>query len=233
MASHSTHSTDSIAAPVNHRTLVGVQRRERTRALLLQSALRVFAAKGPDLPVIDDFIAAAGVARGTFYNYFRTTGELLAAVAGEMSDEVLGAIDPMVTRHDDAAVRLGVGTRLYVRTALRYPLWGQFLTRIGSRHAVRGKLLDAVLTRDIGLGIACGRFVAADAVAVRDIFLGSITYGIETQLAEPGHPDHAERMLCIVLQGLGLPAAEARDIAWLPLPSLADMAGPIFAVLAE
>ncbi|MFD2272333.1 TetR/AcrR family transcriptional regulator [Undibacterium arcticum] len=52
--------------------------------------------KGPDLPVIDDFIAAAGVARGTFYNYFNTTSELLAAVTGEMSDEVLSIIDPEV-----------------------------------------------------------------------------------------------------------------------------------------
>jgi AcrR family transcriptional regulator len=219
------------AQPVNHRTRVGLQRREKTRALMIQSALRVFASKGPDLPVIDDFIAAAGVARGTFYNYFKTTGELLAAVAGEMSDEVLGVVDPQVQHFDDPAIRVSIGTRLYVRMALRYPIWGQFLTRVGSRHAVRGKLLDVYLTRDIGLGIEAGRFAGVDTLVVRDIILGSIFYGIETLLTEPGHPDHTELMLCTVLKGMGLAADEARAIAFMPLPAVGDVIGPIFSVL--
>ena len=58
----------------DHRTRVGRQRRARTQARILEAAFEVFARKGPDAPVIDDFIQAAGVARGTFYNHFRTTG---------------------------------------------------------------------------------------------------------------------------------------------------------------
>lgn len=218
-------------ASSDHRTRVGQQRREKTRALLIQSALQVFAAKGPDLPVIDDFIAAAGVARGTFYNYFKTTAELLAAVAGEMSDEVLGTVDPIVRKYDDPAVRIAVGTRLYVRMALRYPIWGEFLTRIGSRHAVRGKLLDTYLTRDIETGIASGRFPVTNALVVRDIILGSIFYSIETLLTEKGHPNHIEDMLCTVLHGMGLPLDEARAIAGMRLPRAGSVNGPIFAVL--
>jgi AcrR family transcriptional regulator len=92
-----------------YQTRVGALRRERTRNRLIESALGVFAQKGPDAPVIDDFIAAAGVARGTFYNYFRTTGELLAAVAGDTSDEVLGVIDPVVQEVKDPAQRVVIG----------------------------------------------------------------------------------------------------------------------------
>ncbi|MES2264828.1 MAG: TetR/AcrR family transcriptional regulator [Pseudomonadota bacterium] len=215
----------------NHRTRVGQERREKTRALLLQCALRVFAKKGPDLPVIDDFIAAAGVARGTFYNYFKTTSELLAAVAAEMSDEVLGTVDPEVLKFDDPALRICMGTRLYVHMARRYPIWGEFLTRIGSRHAVRGKLLDVYLTRDIELGMASGRFRVDSALVVRDIILGSIFYGIETLITEPGHVHHIEQMLYTVLHGMGLSAQEARDIAYMPLPETGDIPGPIFSVL--
>lgn len=219
-----------IANP-DYRARVGQQRREKTRALMMQSALRVFAAKGPDVPVIDDFIAAAGVARGTFYNYFKTTADLLAAVAGEMSDEVLGTIDPIVQKYDDPAVRIAVGTRLYVRMALRYPIWGEFLTRIGSRHTVRGKLLDTYLTRDIQAGMASGRFPKTNALVVRDIILGSIFYSIETLLTEPGHPDHIEDMLGTVLHGMGLPLDEAHAIAAIPLPATGSVDGPIFSVL--
>ena len=215
----------------NHRTRVGLERREKTRALLIKSAVEVFASKGPDLPVIDDFIAAAGVARGTFYNYFKTTSELLAAVAGDLSDEVLSILDPEVLKYEDPAVRICMGTKLYVHMATLYPLWGTFLTRIGSQHAVRGKLLDIYLTRDVELGIASGRFSVEDPLVTRDIILGSIFFGIETLLTEPSHLHHMENMLYIVLHGMGLKAKEARKIAFMPLPPTGMVSGPIFSAL--
>src|SRR5690606_35541607 len=95
--------------PEDHRTRVGQARREKTRARLMHSAVTVFAEKGPDLPVIDDFIGAAGVARGTFYNYFNPTSELLVAVTSQMSDEVLGVVDLEVLKFDDPAVRFTTG----------------------------------------------------------------------------------------------------------------------------
>jgi hypothetical protein len=41
-----------------------------------------------------------------------------------MSDEVLGAIEPLVLGFDDPAIRMCVGTRLYFQIACRYPLCG-------------------------------------------------------------------------------------------------------------
>jgi AcrR family transcriptional regulator len=102
--------TPMDASEENYQSRVGAARREKTRNRLIETALGVFAEKGPDLPIIDDFIAAAGVARGTFYNYFRTTGELLVAVAGESSDQVLGVIDPLVLAEADPVRRLVVGS---------------------------------------------------------------------------------------------------------------------------
>lgn len=214
----------------NHRTRVGVARREKTRALIMKNAIAVFAKKGPDLPVVDDFIAAAGVSRGTFYNYFNTSSELLAALTGEMSDEALGVIDPQVLKFDDPATRMCVGTRLYVQVACRYPLWGRFLTRIGSNHAVRGKLLDTYLTRDVELGIIAGRFKVDSALVVRDMILGSIFFGIETLLTEAGRSgsSHIEEMMYLVLHGIGLSSEEARQIAFMQLPEVGPVEGPIF-----
>ena len=65
----------------DHRTRVGRERRERTQARIIEAALRVFAEKGPDAPIIDDFIKAAGVARGTFYNYFPSKDAILREFA--------------------------------------------------------------------------------------------------------------------------------------------------------
>jgi AcrR family transcriptional regulator len=216
----------------DHRVRVGAQRREKTRLRLLESGLAVFTEKGPDSAVIDDFIAAAGVSRGTFYNHFRTTQELLPALATEMSDEVLEAVDPFVLALEDPVERFATGTRMYMQMALRYPLWGSFITRVGTRIAARGQLIDLYLTRDLELAVKEKRVVVDNVAVARDIVLGSIFYGIETMLTEPTRDHHPEQILRSVLTGLGLKAAEADAIAFMPLPDLPSaVEGTIFSRL--
>ena len=215
----------------DHRVRVGAQRREKTRLRLLESALVVFNDKGPELAVIDDFIAAAGVSRGTFYNHFKTTNELLLALATAMSDEVLQVVDPLVLRHDDPIERFSTGARLYMQMAVRYPLWGTFITQVGTRIATRGQLIDRYLTRDLELARESGRLKVDNVRVARDIVLGSIFYGIETMLSEPTRGGHSELIVRQVLIGLGLPPAQAEVIAFRPLAIPAAIEGPIFSGL--
>jgi len=217
--------------PEDHRVRVGAQRREKTRLRLLESALAVFTAKGPDAAVIDDFIAAAGVSRGTFYNHFKTTNELLLALATAMSDEVLQVVDPIVLKLDDPVARVAAGTRMYMQTALRYPLWGGFLTRVGTRIAARGQLIDAYLSRDLATALRSGRLHADNVLVARDIVLGAIFYGIETMLTEPTRGDHPEHILQSLLVGFGLPPDEAKAIAFMPITGPQTVGGPIFSGL--
>lgn len=203
-------------------------RREKTRNRLIESALGVFAAKGPDAPQIDDFIAAAGVARGTFYNYFRTTGELLSAVAGESSDEVLAVIDPLVRKIEDPARRVVTGSRLYMQMATRYPMWGAFITRVGTKRGSRGRLLDEYLTRDLQLAIDQGRFVEVDVLVARDMALGAILYGIETLLSGPAPADYTEQSMYALLRAFGVGFKEAKEIAYAPIAACSGPNGPIF-----
>ena len=219
---------DATESTENHRTRVGALRREKTRIRLIESALGVFADKGADAPTIDDFIAAAGVARGTFYNYFRTTAELLSAVAGESSDEVLAVIDPLVRAIDDPAQRVVVGSRLYMGMAARYPLWGAFITRVGTKRGSRGRLLDEYLTRDLQAGLDAGRFGAVDVVVARDIALGSIMYGIETLLSGDAPADYAEQSMYALMRAFGIGAKEARKLAYAPIADPPAPRGTIF-----
>lgn len=234
----SMQNVTSTEAPIetplsDHRVRVGAQRREQTRLRLLESALAVFADKGPDLAVIEDFIAAAGVSRGTFYNHFRTPTDLLLALATGMSDEVLAVVDPVVLGFEDPVERFSAGTRLYMQMALRYPLWGSFIIRVGTRIATRGQLIDTYLCRDLGLAMAARR-ICVDHVRVgRDIVLGSIFYGIETMLTEPTQDHHPEHIMRSVLIGLGLLPDEAQRIAFAPLPELRAVEGSILSRLSQ
>lgn len=217
----------------DHRVRVGAQRREKTRLRLLENALKVFSEKGPDLAVAEDFIAAAGVSRGTFYNHFRTTGELLLALAGSMSDEVLQVVDPIVLQFDNPVQRFATGTRLYMQMATRYPLWGAFLTRVGTRIATRGQLIEIYLTRDLTLAREKNLLKVPNVLVARDIVLGSIFYGIETMLTEPTIEHHPEHIIRHVLIGLGVSVDEAQKIAFMPLPTPGAVEGPIFSRLQE
>lgn len=212
----------------DHRVRVGAMRSMKTRLRLLQSALGVFTEKGIDATVIEDVIAAAGVSRGTFYNHFKTTSELLLALASSMSDEVLEVVDPIVLCFDDPVHRFSAGTRLYMRMALRYPTWGRFITGVGTRIATRSQLIEKYLTRDLGLALDLGRVQLTDVLVARDIVLGSIFYGIETMLTEPTYEDHAERLVATFLRGMGIEAREADAIALMPLPDPGVVKGPIF-----
>jgi AcrR family transcriptional regulator len=198
---------------------MAAEQREKTRARLLASALLVFSQKGPHEPVIDDVIAHAGMARGSFYNYFKTNEELLAAVAGAVTDELLAAIDPVVVAIADPVARVATGARLLLRAVRQFPLLGAFLSRLPMPTANSGLAGIGFLARDLQAGVAAGRIGVAPAVAL------SVTIGIVFSAAlslsrETLADDYPEAVAQALLRGLGVEPGEAARIAALPLPVL-------------
>lgn len=206
--------------PINHRTRVAAERREKTRAKLLESALLVFAEKGPEAAVIDDVIALAGMARGSFYNYFRTNEELLEAVATELSDELLRAIDPVVQLREDPAIRVASGLRLTLHAVQRYPLLGAFLSRMQSPSGSSALLGIQFLTRDVMAGIEQERFAQTQPRALIDVVVGT-TFSAARSLSQEMLPkDYPEAVTKAMLQGLGMKEKEAAKIVALVLPDI-------------
>lgn len=192
----------------NHRTRVAAERREKTRARLLESALLVFAEKGPEAAVIDDVIARAGMARGSFYNYFRTNEELLEAVAAEISDELLRVIDPVVQLHEDPVVRVASGTRLLLHAVRKYPLLGAFLSRL--RWPDAGSQLEGIgfLVRDLEVGITQKKFTCTPMVAI-DLVVGAMFAAISSLSRQKPAKDYPEAIVKAVLQGIGVTEEDA------------------------
>src|SRR3954465_10689204 len=111
--------------------LVGVPRprqttavRERTRALLLAAAVRVIARKGAGAAAIHEIAAEAGLANGTFYNYFRSREALLEATSLRLAERLHASIAVSRAGLDDAAERVAIGCRRFVLQALSDPVWG-------------------------------------------------------------------------------------------------------------
>lgn len=76
------------------------------RAELVAAARDVFARRGYHAAGVADIIEAAGVARGTFYNYFESKRAIFAAVLDEVLAAVTDAIQAIdVTRPLESQVR--------------------------------------------------------------------------------------------------------------------------------
>ncbi|MES2127026.1 MAG: TetR/AcrR family transcriptional regulator [Pseudomonadota bacterium] len=203
----------------NHRTRVAAERREKTRARLLDSALYVFAQKGPHA-VIDDVIAHAGMARGSFYNYFRTNEELLAAVARDVSNELMRAIDPLVIDCADPAVRVASGARLLLHAVKDHALFAAFVARLPFPTASSGLVGIQFLSRDVSLGISAGRFRHVLARPATDLVTGVVLSAAYSVTLQASDADYPEQMVRVLLRGLGLGMAEAARIVALVLPVL-------------
>lgn len=206
---------------LDHRSRRAAERRKQTRAKLLDSALLVFSQKGPQAAVIDDVVAHAGMTRGSFYNYFQTNEELLAAVAEAVSDELLRAIDPLVQLQKDPVHRVACGARLLLHTVVACPLLGAFLAGL-PRPSIDSPLAGiGFLARDIADGIEQGKFPQTSHRVAMDVVIGVLFCAAHSLSRGPLPDDYPEAIVRAMLQGLGVGGAAAAKAAALPLPQMA------------
>ncbi len=69
------------------------QKKKWKRELLLKSAFDLFKEKGPTATAIDDIVRKAGVAKGTFYLYFRDRNEILNNLIADKSANLIEESD--------------------------------------------------------------------------------------------------------------------------------------------
>jgi AcrR family transcriptional regulator len=197
----------------DHRPRVAAERRERMRARLLASAMRLVAEKGPTATSIDDVISAAEVSRGTFYKYFPSPDALVRELAIEIANELIGMAEPVVLSYEDPAERVSSGIRLVARLAIDHPLAATFLVRLGWPDARGPNMLLDFVKRDLMEGIRQGRFTRMPIALALNIVTGAVL-GATHCMLEPGcDSDFAEQSAAAALRGLGLDAKSAERIA--------------------
>jgi AcrR family transcriptional regulator len=93
-------ATQPRAAPTGPRSPKGA----RTRARLVQAAKEIFAEHGlPDARIVD-ITERAGVAYGSFYNYFDSKEELFREIAAQVDGLLRAPMDDVIlARHSDLA----------------------------------------------------------------------------------------------------------------------------------
>ncbi|WP_162248218.1 MULTISPECIES: TetR/AcrR family transcriptional regulator [unclassified Sphingomonas] len=205
---------------MTRRQEIGAERRERTRQRLLAASARVVAELGEKKASIDDFIRAAGVARGTFYNHYSTREQLIDDLWASIGQAPFHQIQKACESLDDPAARLATEARLVFASATQNEAWGWLVYSMSADNDTVSEDLLSYPRPDLEIGRKQGRFQFDDLSAACDLVVGSVRWGLRAVLEE-GRPLRCGDSLCVLLlKALSIGDAEAREIVARPLPEL-------------
>jgi AcrR family transcriptional regulator len=204
------------------RAEIGRERRARMRNRLIEAAARVMADRGSDNATIDTFIRAAGVARGTFYNHFKTREELLDALWTSIGHDPFLEIQSACKDLADPVERFAAVTRLVLLRAAQDPTWGWLILALSADEATLNDDLRGYPRPDLRAGAAAGRFRYERETSATDLVVGTMRAGLRALLHEGRDANYAQALCKMILQALGINRIEASRISALSLPDVPE-----------
>jgi len=195
------------------RAATAEQRRSRTRDKLLDAAERVVAERGVQNASIEAFVAAAGVSRGTFYNYFPTVTDLVNALNHRVAGRLDGLLAQVAGQPGDPATRLARSLHTVLATNLDDPVRGWIGVQVVTSRAPRATAFEVRYQALYGEGVRAGQFRALDVAAATAFGFGAMRMIQQDIIAGVAETAHAIQVVALVLAGFGLPFDEAERIS--------------------
>lgn len=183
-------------------------KRERTRAALIEAAIEVLADKGLEGISIDELMRVAGMARGTFYNYFQTREEVVGAVITTLKDRLRTAVVDRIPADYSSEAVVACSIYGFIKFGKDHPKMGWTLVRIGGDSQwVSGEKFqrcEAALEGVLGADIQ-----PVPGLAFID---GVILMLLRRVLEDRISGEEAEQVLVLAFRGLGIRAAKIRSM---------------------
>ncbi|MGD8398879.1 MAG: TetR/AcrR family transcriptional regulator [Anaerolineae bacterium] len=195
-----------------------LSRRERkkleTRQALLEAAWTLFRARGFDDTTVQEITEQAGVAKGTFFNYFPSKDGLWGELALWRFSQLHEALDVDRGAPASPVARIGLLFRLLYEQMLDdwQVLQQAFAARFGNPHPAQHptkRRLTGLLTELVKEAQACGEVRAdVEAEVVSDLILVAHIRQLALCIHGQGAPPpvgHSERVIEMLMEGLAAP----------------------------
>jgi AcrR family transcriptional regulator len=190
---------------------MAADRRRRTREKLIAAAARVVAEAGEHKARIDDVIAAAGVARGTFYNYYSTLEALFEDVWAHVGRKPFQEIQLSTQHIADPAARLAAGAQLVLERAAQDHTWGWVVFAFSAAGAVPEDLLSYPKP-DLVAGHRSGRLKFSDLDSASDLIIGALRSALQGILTQGRSMDYATEVVSLLLRAIGITEGDVKSI---------------------
>jgi AcrR family transcriptional regulator len=201
-------------------------RRLKTRAALLRAGADLLAQRPIDAIPVNDIVAAAGVAKGSFFNHFQDKDAFAAAIAADIRREVETRVAAANAHTSDAAMRMARANCVFVQFALCDSKRAKIMLRGFDWATATDHPLNRGLQADIAAGVASGRFGERAAgsgalyiIGLCRILMASVANDHMTMVEARRL---TREMLLLALTGLGVEEAEARGMVAAAIGEIID-----------
>jgi AcrR family transcriptional regulator len=191
-------------------------RTRKTRAALIAAGLDLLAVRPIDAIAIDEVVAAAGVAKGSFFNHFADKHAFAAAVAGEVRAQVEDEVTRANHSIADPVARIAGGMAVAAAFALREPRSAAVLLRSLGIAARADHPLNRGLREDLGAALSAGLLRPEAGSSGLAYWLGlcqvMMVVLVETRPPPAEAQARLAEMLAMGLAGLGVEEAHANAV---------------------
>ncbi len=186
-------------------------KRGRTRARLTDAALRLMSERGINATSVSEIAAAAELANGTFYLYYKDKSEIVATICRAVTLAMHNEMDSTRVSLADGAARVAFGTQQFIEIAAAEPTWGHLLVSAFTEFEAIKEDISRYMRLDVALGLKQGRFSEPLDEFVINALLAILRAGVSARLAGAKR-DVSARAAEYLLRILGMSVEEAREV---------------------
>ena len=213
----------AATTPVNFRTRTGQARRARTRAKILSAAFELFDKRGVDRVTVEDVRERAGLARGSFYNYFLTYEEMLKALASDLARQINSEQSERFESVPNMAERIWSHVRYAILRVASDRSCTEILVRITPLVGPLNEEMRMHAERNMRISVKSKAIDVPSPGVALDLGFGLATMMWQRALKSRIDAKELEAAGLMLLRAYGVPEVEARRISRLPLPQLPDV----------
>ncbi len=193
------------------------RRRERTRARLAQAARELISEKGVSGLRISDITERADVGLGSFYNHFESKEELVEAVILGSVAALAETVATPTSEDQDPAELVAFAIRRFVRLAYDQPGFARMLVHLNHADALFTVAVQPYARTALEAAMAAGRLHPTDLEVALTTLVGASLALMRGIVDGRVGPDADVAWADAALRSLGLPPAEAAEIARRPM----------------
>lgn len=184
-------------------------KRQRTRALILDTSIKVFAERGIDAASVFEITERASISNGSFYYHFRNKNELVDAVGGAVAATLVREVDEAMTDITHGAERVALGSLLFITRGIADPGWGRLIVRALADLGEFREQISHGIRKDVQIGIDQGHFRPVTVAPLIPMLLGVVAASMRECLDHPRDRGIAPAAADAVLRVLGIPRERA------------------------
>jgi AcrR family transcriptional regulator len=185
---------------------------QRTKALLMDAALSLFAKRGIEATSVSEITSHAKVANGTFYYHYKDKNQFVDALEHAVAVMFVDRVDELMGELADGAERVATASQQIIHLAAADAAWGWMIVHAFMDLGDFSASISRGIRKDVTLGIEQGHFKMEPTDIAFGMLLSIVGAGLKVRLENPAAAGIEMMTSEYVLRMLGLAPERAHAV---------------------